>query len=301
MADVHATASHRTVGFVGLGAIGAPMADCLVGTGVDVVVYDISAAATEAFDGRARLAMSPREVADRASVVFACLPDGPVTRAVFAGTDGLVGGEAMTTFVHTGTSGPDLLDELAGAAGDVMIVDSPVTGGVPRARKGDLTAIVAGAPAAVGAVRPLLRSFASKVVVVSERAGDAQRVKLVNNFLSAANLATACEALVVARKVGLDPQIVLDVVNSGSGQNSATLTKLPDYVVPRNFSRGGQIGLMVKDLKEAARLASAAGVPTPLGDAVRACFERALAMGQPTDDVTSLVLSMEDAAGLSPA
>lgn len=283
---------------MGVGAIGAPMADCLIGAGFDVVIYDVSPAARERFAGRAVVASSPREVSDRAPVVLACLPDGPITRAVFAGSDGLAGGAAMTTFVHTGTSGPELFAELADEDSGVAFIDSPVTGGVPRARKGDLTAIVAGPAQAVADVDPVLRGFASKVVVVSERPGDAQRMKLVNNLLSAANLALACEALVLARKLGLDPHTMLEVVNSGSGQNSATLAKLPDYVVPRNFSRGGQLGLMRKDLAAAAKLAADAGVPIPLNDAVRDVFERAIAEGSATDDVTSIVLHMERAAQL---
>src|SRR5690606_32734249 len=146
--------------------------------------------------------------------------------------------------------------------------------------------------------RQYLEPFASKVVKVGSRVGDAQRVKLINNYLSAANLAIACEAIVLARKAELDLDVVLEVINHGSGQNSATLHKLPQYVVPRQFNRGGALGLMYKDLQEAAAEAQRQMVPMPLGDAVLSTFERALAEGSPTDDVTSIVKHMERAAGL---
>lgn len=285
----------EVIGFVGVGAIGRPMADCIVATGREVVVYDLSAGARDHFAGRARVAASGREVADRCDVVLACLPDESATVAAFAE---LRTGSRMRIFLQTGTSGPGLFAALASAAGPVTLVDSPVTGGVPRARAGDLTAIVAGPAAAVSEVEDVLHCFASKIVRVSERSGDAQRMKLVNNYLSAANLALACEALVLAQGAGLDPQVMLEVVNSGSGQNSATLTKLPDYVLPRRFDRGGHLYLMLKDLNEAAKLASDAGVPIPLGDEVRAAFERAVAAGAPGDDVTTVVRHMERAAGL---
>lgn len=284
------------IGFVGTGSIGAPMADRIVAAGHDVVVFDAAPAALDRFAGRATVAVSAREVAERADIVLGCLPDAAATVAVF---DELRAGGRMRVFVHTGTSGAEVFDVLGERAGTVALVDAPVTGGVPRARAGDLTAMVAGAAQTVSSVERVLGCFASRIVRVGERPGDAQRVKLINNFLSAANLAVACEAIVLAQAAGLDPRTVLDVVNSGSGQNSATLTKLPDHVLPRRFDRGGRLALMLKDLDEAAKLAGATGVPIPLGDAVRACFERAVAAGSPGDDVTTIVRHMEAAAGLS--
>lgn len=297
--DIHGGAPARNgevLGFVGVGAMGRPMVEHLVASGRPVVVHDRS---EEAVTGlAATIARTPTEVAARADVVLTCLPDAAILRDVVTGPDGLLRGDRMAVLVHTGTSGAEVVDELVGLLGDVALVDAPITGGVPRARQGTLTSIVAGADAHVERVRPYLEAFSSKVVQVSTRPGDGQRMKLVNNVLSAGNLALACEALVLGQKLGLDPHAIVEVVNSGSGQNSATLTKIPENVLPRNFKRGGAIPMLLKDLREAEAEARAHGVPTPLGDAVREVFARAVAEGSPTDDSTSVILHMERAAGL---
>lgn len=287
----------RVAGFVGVGSIGRPMAERICQAGYQLVVYDKDEKARENLRGQAVIAASPKEVADVADIVFSCLPSADAHRAAVMGKGGLIEGSRMKLYVHTGTSGAPVIDELAQALSrkGIGCLDAPVTGGVPRARQGDLTVIASGDLESLELARPYLECFASKVVHVSARAGDAQRMKLINNFLSAANLAMACEALVLSDMAGFDPAVTLEVINSGSGQNSATLTKLPDYVVPRAFNRGGAMGLMFKDLQEVGDEAERLGVPTPLGDAVRACFSRALAHGAPTDDVTSIIRHMEAA------
>ena len=289
-----------TLGFIGVGSIGRPMADRLLESGHSLAVYDINPEALAYFDGRAICAGSPRAVADMAEVVLSCLPSLDANRQAIIGKGGIVEGERIRLYVHTGTTGVPLLHELISplAERDIAVVDAPITGGVPRAKEGKLTAIVSGDDAHIAWARPYLEAFANKVVKVGDDVGAAQQVKLINNFLSAANLALACEALVVARKAGLDLDAVLDVINNGSGQNNATLAKLPQFVVPRQFNRGGSIGLMMKDLHEAAHEAQRLGVPTPLGDAVRSSFQRALEAGVPDDDVTSIVRHMERAAGM---
>ncbi|MET7541413.1 NAD(P)-dependent oxidoreductase [Streptomyces sp. NPDC005507] len=289
--------SSETVGFVGVGAIGRPMAQCLVAAGHDVVVHDIDPDVAASLDG-ARALATAAEVARQADVVFVCLPAAQHLRQVVTGPEGLLAGGRMSVLVHTGTSGAAVVEELADRLGPVALVDAPVTGGVPRAREGTLTAIVAGPTEVLDRVGRYLEAFASKIIKVSARPGDAQRMKLVNNFLSAGNLALACEALVLGRGAGLAPEAIMEVVNSGSGQNSATLTKLPDNVIPRNFSRGGQIGMLLKDLREAEAQGRACGVEMPLGDTVREVFARAVAEGDVTDDSTSVILHMERAAGL---
>lgn len=288
------------VGFIGVGSIGRPMAERLIDAGFKLAVYDVNVAAMNYFSDRALCATSPKHLGDLASVVLSCLPTLDATREAILGSDGLIHGEKLSLHIHTGTVGAPLIQELGSQLNSrsVEVVDAPITGGVPRARAGQLTAIVSGPDQAVTRARQYLEPFASKVVKVGSRVGDAQRVKLINNYLSAANLAIACEAIVLARKAELDLDVVLEVINHGSGQNSATLHKLPQYVVPRQFNRGGALGLMYKDLQEAAAEAQRQMVPMPLGDAVLSTFERALAEGAPTDDVTSIVKHMERAAGL---
>ncbi len=291
---------HKPVGLIGLGRMGRPLAERLLGAGHPLVVFDIVPAAAAGLGPEARVAGSPREVADAAEVVLTCLPTLDSNRDVVLGEDGVHGGRALRTLVCTGTIGVPLAVQIAGilSAANVEFVDCPVTGGVPRAVIGDLTAIMAASVDAAAAVDPLVRTFASRTVLVGENAGDAQRVKLINNLLSASNLALACEAMVLAEKSGLDLPRVLEVVNTGSGQNYATSTKIPEYVIPRNFNRGGNLGGLLKDLQQASLEAEGWGVPMPLHAAVRAAYERAIEEGSPTDDSTSVVKHMERAAGV---
>lgn len=270
------------------------MAGHLVAAGYDVLTYDPMPGVSVP---GARRAHSVREVGDAADIVLVCVPDAGALRDVVLDEGGLAGAARVRVLVHTGTSGPEVLDELAGRV-ELQIVDAPITGGVPRARTGDLTTIVAGAAEVVALVRPLLETYSAEVVVISERAGDGQRAKLVNNLLSASNLALACEAFVLGERLGLDPEALLQVVNSGSGQNSATLTKIPDNVLPRRFNRGGRISMLLKDLDAARSEAERVAVPMPLAAAVRSAFAEAIAQDGPDGDSTSVVRHMARAAGL---
>lgn len=286
-----------TIGFVGVGAMGSPMARHLMDAGYELVVCDVAPVEGLA---PARVVDSPRAVGDAAEVVLVCVPDASALRSVVVGVDGLVHSSRARVVVHAGTSGPEVLEELVEAAPALTLVDAPVTGGVPRARRGTLTSIISGPRDVVAEVRPLVETYSERVVDLGLRPGDAQRAKLVNNILSAANLALASEAVVLGRKMGLDPWALLEVINSGSGQNSATLTKIPDNVLPRQFNRGGRIGMLLKDLDAAGTQARVAEVPMPLAEAVRATFARAIEADGPDGDSTSVVLHMERAAGLDP-
>jgi 3-hydroxyisobutyrate dehydrogenase-like beta-hydroxyacid dehydrogenase len=289
------------VGFLGLGAIGRPMAECMVRSGADVVVYNRTAAKTAPFRNRAIVAETPAEVADKADVVFACLTTADSYREVVLGPHGLIRGARAKTYVHIGTNEVALLEELASAleAGGIATLDAPMTGGVPRAIDGTLTVMAAGGRDVFARAKPLIESYATKIVYLSERIGAAQVMKFVNNVLSASNLAVACEAMVLGRRCGLDPAAMLDVLNSGSGQNSATLTKIPAQILTRKFRHGGGLGSMIKDLDAFSGQAKLQGVPVPLAQAVIAMFRTAAAEEGDKADVTRIVCPMERAAGVT--
>lgn len=289
------------VGFLGLGAIGAPMAERLVQGGVSVVVYNRTAVKAVPFRGRAEIAESPAQVADQADFIFACVTSADSYRDVILGPSGIVRGTRLKTYVHVGTNEVSLLEELAEALASrgIATLDAPMTGGVSRARDGTLTVMASGPRNVFDRTEPLLKQYANKIVYLSDRVGAAQVMKFVNNVLSASNLALACEAMVLGRKAGLDPDAMLEVLNNGSGQNSATLSKIPAQVLTRKFNHGGGIGLMIKDLEAFRGEAKSNGVPVPLAEAVIASFRAAAAEEGDKEDLTKIILPMERSAGVT--
>lgn len=289
------------IGFLGLGAIGRPMAERLVQGGVKVVVYNRTAAATTSFEGRAEIAATPAEVADKADQVFTCVTTADSFRDVVLGEQGLIRGNRVKTYVHVGTNEVALLQELAAglATRGIATLDAPMTGGVPRAVNGTLTVMASGPRNVFEQTEPFLKHYATKIVYLGETIGAAQVMKFVNNVLSASNLALACEAMVLGRKSGIDPAAMLEVLNNGSGQNSATLTKIPAQVVTRKFSHGGALGLMVKDLEAFSGEARLRGVPIPLAEAVIASFRTAVVEEGEKEDLTKVIRPMERAAGVT--
>jgi 2-hydroxy-3-oxopropionate reductase len=290
-----AAAQTPVVGFIGLGAIGSPMAERLVHGGAEVVVFNRSPGPTRRFEGRARIAQSPAEVAERADHVFLCLTNAESYRSVVLGEQGLVHGKRWQTYVHTGTNEVAVVTDMEKIlkAHGVATIDSPVTGGVSGAERGVLTAMAAGPRDAWERVKPFVQHYASKLVYLGEVAGTAQTMKLVNNLLSAANLALASEAVVLGAKAGLDGATMLEVLNSGSGQNSATLTKLPNAILTRKFNHGAKLEAMIKDLAAFKAEAEKLDLAIPLATAVLACFVEAADQEGQDADVTAVIRPME--------
>jgi 3-hydroxyisobutyrate dehydrogenase-like beta-hydroxyacid dehydrogenase len=289
------------VGFLGLGAIGSPMAERLAGSGANVVVYNRTTAKTTRFRDRAAIAATPAEVADKADIIFACLTTADSYREVVLGPDGVIRGGRAKIYVHVGTNEVALLKELATALSGrgIATLDAPMTGGVPRALDGTLTVMASGPREVFERAEPLLQSYATKIIYLSDRVGAAQVMKFVNNVLSASNLALACEAMVLGRKAGLDPVAMLEVLNNGSGQNSATLTKIPAQVLTRKFSHGGGLGSMIKDLTAFSGEAALHGMTVPLAEAIISSFQTAAAAEGEKADITRIICPMERAAGVT--
>jgi 3-hydroxyisobutyrate dehydrogenase-like beta-hydroxyacid dehydrogenase len=289
------------IGFIGLGAMGAPVAGRLAERNHALTVLDTNPAAVEKLAARgAAVAGSPSEVADQAEIVFACLPSLVAVRAVACGPHGIADGTAVRIYVNLSTTGSPLSKEIAAALAErsIATLDAPITGGPPKARDGNLTVMVSGPRAAYDAVEPLLGAFASHRVYLGDKPGIAQTMKLINNIMSATNLAIAAESMVMGAKAGLDPEQMLAVLNNGSGQNSATLTKIPDHVLNRRFDYGGALYIIQKDLEAWRQEAEALGVPAWIGSAVRQLYLHTLAQGSPQDDMTTVVRLIEGWAGI---
>jgi len=259
------------LGFVGVGAMGRPMAQRLLESGRRLVIHDANAEAAQALAAHgAQLAGSPAEVADAAQTVLLSLPDPRVVQAVALGKAGLIEGRALRQVVDFSTIGPAAAGAVAAALAqkDIAYVDAPVSGGVPGARAGTLAIMTACPPDRHAALAPLLQVL-GKPFHVGERAGQAQIMKLANNLMSAAAIAISSEAMVMGVKGGLDPRVMLEVFNAGSGRNSATQDKFPRAVLPGTFDYGFATGLAYKDIRLCVDEAEQLGVPMVLGAAVR--------------------------------
>ncbi|GAA4709549.1 NAD(P)-dependent oxidoreductase [Pseudonocardia yuanmonensis] len=288
------------LGFVGLGRMGSRMAARLVGAGHDLVVYDVDAEAVKALvDLGATAAGSASEVANRAAVVLTSLPTPAIVLDVVLGPDGIAQGGAVRRVVELSTTGTRTACRLADELGPrgVTSIDAPVSGGTSGAEKGTLAVMVSAPPADFAALQPVL-SVLGKVFHVGTEPGLGQAMKLVNNYLSAAALATTSEAMAVGAKAGLDPRMMLDVLNAGSGRNSATQDKFPRSVLPGTFDFGFATGLMEKDLGLFAEEAASLQVPLWVGSVVHQMWRQTRDQLGADSDFTSIARLVEGWAGV---
>ena len=288
------------LGFVGVGTMGGPMASRLLDAGAKLAIYDTNEAAlmTLVEKGATRCG-SPAEVASAADIVLVSLPTPKVVREVALGSNGVIAGSRAKVFVDLSTTGPRVATEVAEglATKGITAADAPVSGGPTGAQKGTL-AIMVSCPASVFMrLEPVLSTF-GKVFHVGERPGMGQTMKLANNLLSATALAITSEALVMGAKAGLDPKVMVDVINAGSGRNSATQDKFPRCVLPRKFDFGFPMELLYKDVKLCLDEGEALGVPMLVGNAVRELLGVAKSMQGPRADITTIVRCVEEWAGV---
>jgi 3-hydroxyisobutyrate dehydrogenase-like beta-hydroxyacid dehydrogenase len=206
------------IGFLGLGQMGASMAERLLAPDIDLYVFDTRQEAMEPFVQRGATACaSPALVANSAEIIFASLPNPHVSEAV---ASVVAGGSAVRVYAEMSTIGQESIERLAKplAVRGIALVDSPVSGGPASASAGNLTLLAAGVPEAVAAVKPWQLRIGKTVFVMGDRPGQAQVMKLVNNLLLAANLVTACEGFVMGAKAGIDPDVMLAMVNAGTAE-----------------------------------------------------------------------------------
>jgi 3-hydroxyisobutyrate dehydrogenase len=283
------------VAFLGLGAIGAPMARHLANDSFDLVVWNRTGEKALAFagTGRARVAATPAEAADGAEVVVTCLPTSPDVAALLDGDAGLLATLAPGTVLVDCTSGdPPTSRRIAArlAARGVDFVDAPVSGGVTGAEKGTLTVMCGGDPAAVARARPVLEAFGSRIVRCGD-VGAGHAVKAVNNALLAVHLWSAAEGLVALTKAGVEPAVALGVINASSGRSNASENLFPDRVLTRAFPRTFRLALLDKDVGIAADFARDMRVSAPILQLTAELFRAAHgALGEEADHVEAVRL-----------
>ena len=290
----------KHLGFIGLGNMGVPMASRLVDAGYRLTVFDVRREAVDALRAKgAQAAASPAEVASATETVLLSLPTPPIVREVALGAGGVSSGSKVKTVIDLSTTGARVAREIAAAlaAKRITAVDSPVSGGVAGAVAGTLAVMVAGPQALFSELQPMLAIF-GKVFFIGERPGMGQTMKLANNLLSATAMAATAEAVVFGVKSGLDPAVMCDVINAGSGRNTASQDKVPRQVLTRRFAQGFATGLMYKDVRLCLEEAEAAGVPMAVAAGVRALWARANEELGADSDMTAIVQLIERAAGV---
>jgi 3-hydroxyisobutyrate dehydrogenase-like beta-hydroxyacid dehydrogenase len=280
--------------------MGGPMAMRLLDAGHSLCVFDTNGDAVAPLAARgAAVAASAEQVASAARVVFMSLPTPPVVQAVSLGDAGILRGERVRTLIDLSTTGPSVASTVARAAAGrgVAWVDSPVSGGVAGAKAGTLAVMVSCPRPTFGEIEPVLKTF-GKTFYVGDKPGLAQIAKLANNLLAAAALVVSSEAVAMGVKAGLDAKVLIDIINAGSGRNSATQDKFPRSILPRTFDFGFATGLSYKDVRLCVDEAEALGVPMVAGAAVRQMLAITQAKYGADSDFTNIARVVEEWAGV---
>lgn len=285
------------IGFLGAGRMGFHMVRRLIEAGHTLTVFDTSKDAVAAVTKLgATAASSPLDVANQVETVMASLPTPDIVLKVATETSD---GSRIKRFIDLSTTGSQMAQRTAELLKEKNIaqVDSPVSGGVAGAKKGTLAVMVSGPAAHVAAVEQAL-AIIGKVFKLGEAAGSAQTMKLVNNFLSATALAATSEAMVMGVKAGLDPRVMLDVINAGSGMNTASRDKFPRAILPRTFDAGFATSLMLKDVKLCLAESNTLGVPNDLMSVVQRMWQITENEIGGDKDFTTIVQPLERRAGV---
>jgi 3-hydroxyisobutyrate dehydrogenase-like beta-hydroxyacid dehydrogenase len=291
----------ETLGFIGLGRMGSRMAGRLLQAGYSLVVFDASAPALEQMvKAGAKAADSPADVASQAEIVLASLPVPPVVESVALGKDGIIHGSRIKVFVDMSTTGSIFAKRIAKGltTQNIVAVDAPVSGGIAGAAKGTIAIMTSCSAEVFERLQPILAVMGKPFLVGSEP-GQGQTMKLLNNLLSAAAMAISCEAVAMGVKAGLDPNQMVDVLNSGSGRNSATQDKMKQFVISRTFALGFSIELLNKDVRLCLEEAEALGVPMIVGSAVRQIVGITASLEGPEGDMTAIAKPVEKWAGVT--
>ena len=289
------------IGFIGLGNLGWPMMGRLLTAGFPVVAFDVREdVLAKATALGAQPADSVRDVADRAETVLASLPTPQVSESV---VNELVTGTSSDSkvrrFVDLSTVGGVAAQRNHAllAAQGIAALDSPVSGGMHGAQAGTLAIMVSGPPAEFDALATVFEAL-GRAIFVSEQPGAAQTMKLINNLMAATTLAATAEVMVMGVKAGLSADVMIDVLNAGSGGTHASRDKFPRAVLPRTFDYGFATGLMAKDVGLYLDEAASLGLPVEMAATVQRIWEQTLRTEGADSDFTSVIKPMEKAAGV---
>jgi 3-hydroxyisobutyrate dehydrogenase-like beta-hydroxyacid dehydrogenase len=287
----------QSAGFIGLGAMGAPMAKRIVSAGFDLSVFDVRPEnADPLVELGARRAGSPREAAEGAEALVLMVVNAEQVEEVLFGGDGAV--ETLSpesAIVVMSTVGPEAVRRIEGrlAGRAVKLLDAPVSGGVARAERGDLLIMAGGLADLFEEVRPLLAAMGSTVSHCGGSVGDGQSVKLVNQLLCGVHVAVAGEALAYAEALGLDPRSVFETIRRGAA-NSFMLEDRGERMLEREFVPAkSALDIFVKDMGLVRLAAVEEGFQTPLADAAHRLYEMGSSLGLGGEDDSGVVRVFE--------
>jgi 2-hydroxy-3-oxopropionate reductase len=290
-----------TVGYIGLGLMGAPMARHLMQAGHRLVVHNRSRAIVDQLVAEgAKAAHSPQEVAAQVDVVFTNLPDSPDVERVALGPEGVIAGaHPGLIFVDNSTIKPETARHIAAELAKVGVraLDAPVSGGEIGAIQGTLTIMVGGPQDAFDAVLPLFRAMGKTVTRIGD-SGAGQIAKAANQIIVAAQMAALAEALVLVQKSGVDPQRVVQAISKGSAQCWALDVK-PERLFRRELRPGFKAHMQHKDLNIVLDTGNTYGVPLPVTATIQQLYRAMLAAGNGGLDNSAVITVLETLAGVT--
>ena len=297
-----ATSRIPSVGFVGLGVMGEPMASHLARAGYRLALYDVApgvaARIAATLDGASTPA-SPAELAEASDIVVTMVPNGEVVREVVRGAGGLLEGMRRgSLLLDTSSSEPWLTQESGRllAAKGIAMVDAPVSGAQWGAQAAELVFMVGGAEADVARVRPLLDVMGRAVFHLGPL-GSGHAMKCLNNLVTSVNLLALSEGLVIGKRYGLDPAVMTDVLNESTGMSWVSQTHIRKRVISRAFDDPFKLALMLKDIGIATELGRSAQLPTPVSALTQQLWRAAALANEPDASVSELVRWVEKTTG----
>jgi 3-hydroxyisobutyrate dehydrogenase len=284
----------RTIGFIGLGMMGAPMAQCLAKAGFQLYVDDADEGRAQSVAAQVGARRLRAENAASLDALITMLPNSDVVESVLLGRAGEGEGWASrlaagAIVIDMSSSDPSRSRELGATleARGLAYLDAPVSGGVKKAREGTLAILVGGAAPILEQCRPLLAAMGASILHIGG-AGAGHAAKALNNYVSAAGLAATVEALRVAERFGIDPSVMTDVLNASTGRSNTSENKVKQFMLSGTFASGFALQLMAKDLKIARSLAQAVGYPMALGETCIDVWSAAAERSTPATDHTEL-------------
>lgn len=293
----------QTIGFIGLGSMGWPMASLIHKAGYPLQVIDASTERTQSFAKEigGTAAASNKALAAASDIIITILPTSAIVESVLNGPDGVLAGLRPGSIIVDMTSGVPtitrtLADQVTKAKG--FLVDAPVSGGVPRAKTGELAIMFGGSADLLERVRPVLSCMGTSITHTGD-VGSAHAMKALNNLVSAGGFLIGVEALLIGKRFGLDPAAMVDVLNSSTGMNNSTQKKFKQFVLSGKYNAGFGLDLMVKDLSIALGIGKDTNTPTPFASLCREMWAASAAMLGPGQDHTAVAKMSEKLAGTS--
>lgn len=284
------------VGFIGVGAMGKWMIKRLISNIEQLIIYDVEPDALKEFENEnVIIADSLEMVAQNSEVIILMLPNSKIVSDVVLDEGGIINFLDQNTIIIDMSSSyaletekmETLLNEKS-----IRLVDAPVSGGVPRARSGELTIMAGGNEDDYSEVLYLLQYLGKQITLIGST-GSGHALKAINNYVSAATMYATAEALMLAKKLGINPEIAIESINTSTGKSHSSEFKYPTYVIPEKFNSNFSLDLQLKDINMAKDMATEIHMPMLLGGSLIEIYEAAVSIGGEGQDHTEIIKFLE--------